>query len=204
MSRVGKHPVAVPQSVKIAIKNGVLSAEGPKGAAQMDLHAAVDVNFDEAARQINVALKEAGRLGVRETHHRRAMWGTTQRLITNIVVGVSDGYTKQLQVVGVGYTAKIEGKNLVLRCGFANEIRVPIPDNITVAPPEPANLAVTGAGQMPCVTLTMNSVDKQAIGQFAAAVRKVRPPEPYKGKGIRYMNEEVKRKAGKALAGAAG
>ena len=101
-------------------------------------------------------------------------------------------------------TAKIEGKNLVLRCGFANEIRVAIPDTITVAPPAPGNLAVAGSGQMPCVTLTMDSVDKQAIGQFAAAVRKVRPPEPYKGKGIRYMNEEVKRKAGKALAGAAG
>ena len=179
MSRVGKHPVAVPDTVKIAIKNGVLTAEGPKGAAQMALHAAVDVKFDEAARQINVALKDTSGLGVRETHHCNAMWGTTQRLITNIVVGVTDGYTKQLQVVGVGYTAKIEGKDLVLRCGFANEIHVPIPDNITVAPPEPGNLAVSGAGQMPCVTLTMNSIDKQAIGQFAAAVRKIRPPEPY-------------------------
>ena len=204
MSRVGKHPVAVPDSVKITIQDGVLAAEGPKGAAQMSLDSAVDVGFDEAARQITVALRDLSGLGVREVHHRRAMWGTTQRLITNIIVGVSDGYTKQLQVVGVGYNAKIDGKNLVLRCGFANEVRVAIPDNITVDPPESGNLAVSGAGQMPCVTVTMHSVDKQAIGQFAAAVRRVRRPEPYKGKGIRYMNEEVKRKAGKALAGAAG
>lgn len=204
MSRVGKDPVAVPKGVKVTIKDGVLSAEGPKGAAQMSLDAAVDVHYDEAAGQITVELKDVSGLGVRQVHHRRAMWGTTQRLITNIIVGVSTGYTKQLQVVGVGYTAKVEGKNLLLRCGFANEISVAIPDALTVDPPVPGNLAVAGAGQMPCITVTMHSADKQAIGQFAAAVRRVRPPEPYKGKGIRYMNEEVKRKAGKALAGAAG
>ena len=204
MSRVGKEPVAVPDGVKVTIKNGVLSAEGPKGTAQMTLDPAVDVNHDEAARQITVALKGLSGLGVRQVHQRRAMWGTTQRLINNIIVGVSVGYTKQLQVVGVGYTAKLDGNSLLLRCGFANEISVPIPDTIKVAPPEAGNLAVAGAGQMPCVTLTIHSADKQAIGQFAAAVRRIRPPEPYKGKGIRYLNEDVKRKAGKALAGAAG
>jgi large subunit ribosomal protein L6 len=204
MSRVGKEPVIVPEGVKVSIQGGVLSAEGPKGSAQMSLDASVDVAFDEAARQITVALADLGNIGIREARQQRAMWGTTQRLISNIIVGVTAGYTKQVQVVGVGYSAKVDGKNLLLRCGFANELCMPIPENITVDPPQPGNLAISGAGQMPCVTVTMHSVDKQAVGQFAAAVRRLRPPEPYKGKGIRYLGEDVKRKAGKALAGTAG
>jgi len=194
----------VPEGVKVDIQGGVLSAEGPKGSARMSLDASVDVAFDETARQVTVAPADLGNIGIREARQQRAMWGTTQRLISNIIVGVTAGYTKQVQVVGVGYSAKVDGKNLLLRCGFANELCMPIPENITVDPPESGNLAISGAGQMPCMTVTMHSVDKQAVGQFAAAVRGLRRPEPYKGKGIRYLGEEVKRKAGKALAGTAG
>ena len=204
MSRIGKIPISVPGGVEVSIKDGSLGVSGPKGSAQMPVSPAVRVTFDEAARQITVGQADMSAVGARDARKQRAMWGTVHRLIINMIAGVTEGYTKQLQVVGVGYNAKVEGQNLLLRCGYANELSVSIPENITVDPPASGNIAISGAGQMPCVTVTMHSVDKQAIGQFAAAVRHLRPPEPYKGKGIRYMNEEVKRKAGKALAGTAG
>lgn len=204
MSRIGTAPITVPDAVGVSINDGSLGVTGPKGSAQMLISPAVNVTFDEAAKQITVRQASTSGVSTRVVRKQRAMWGTTHRLITNMIVGVTEGYTKQLQVVGVGYNAKIDGQNLLLRCGFANELSMPIPENITVDPPESGNIMISGAGQMPCVVITMHSVDKQAIGQFAAAVRRLRRPEPYKGKGIRYMNEEVKRKAGKALAGTAG
>ncbi len=194
-------PVPIPDGVKVSLESGVIRAEGPKGSAELSLSDAVDVTVDDSAREVRVALRDMSGLSIRVARKQRAMWGTTQRLISNLIVGVHEGYTKQLQVVGVGYNAKVEGQTLVLRCGFANELRVAIPEGITVDPPESGNLTITGAGQAPCVNVKMHSVDKQAVGQFAAAVRSLRKPEPYKGKGIRYLDEEVKRKAGKALAG---
>jgi len=204
MSRIGAIPITVPDGVGVSINGGVIGVAGPKGSAQMPVGPAVNVTFDDAAKQITVRQAGMSGVGTRAARKQRAMWGTTHQLIANMIVGVTEGYTKQLQVVGVGYNAKVDGRNLLLRCGFANELSMPIPENVTVDPPEPGNIMISGAGQMPCVTVTMHSVDKQAIGHFAAAVRHRRPPEPYKGKGIRYMNEEVKRKAGKALAGTAG
>jgi len=203
MSRIGTVPITVPDGVDVSINGGSLGLAGPKGSAQMPISPAVNVTFDAAAKQITVRQADMSGVGTRAARKQRAMWGTTHRLITNMIAGVTEGYTKQLQVVGVGYNAKVDGQNLLLRCGFANELSIPIPENITVDPPASGNIMISGAGQMPCVTVTMHSVDKQAIGQFAAAVRRLRRPEPYKGKGIRYMNEEVKRKAGKALAGTA-
>ena len=200
MSRIGKTPVTVPDGVKVDIQDSRLALEGPKGSAEVPLDPAVKVTFDEGTRQIAVALGDLSGIGVREARTRRAMWGTARKLIANAVAGVTQGYTQQLQVVGVGYAARVEGRTLVLRCGFANELNVPIPDAITADPPEAGNIQISGIGQVPCTTLTFHGVNNQELGQFAAAVRGRRPPEPYKGKGIRYMNEEVKRKAGKALA----
>ena len=200
MSGIGKQPVPLPEGVQAAVSGDVLAVEGPKGKLEVRLHPAVEVTVDEAARELRCALRDAADAGAREVRFRRALWGTLRRLAANAVEGVTRGYTKQLKVVGVGYNARLEGQALVLRCGFANELTVPVPEGVTVDAPEAGNLMVSGIGQVPCVTLTFHSVDKQLLGQFAASVRRLRPPEPYKGKGIRYADEEVKRKAGKALA----
>ncbi|MFH1731092.1 MAG: 50S ribosomal protein L6 [Planctomycetota bacterium] len=204
MSRIGTTPITVPDGVGVSVGDSSIGVTGPKGSAQMAVSPAASVTFDAAAKQITVRQADMSGVGARAARKQRAMWSTTHRLIASMIAGVTEGYTRQLQIVGVGYNAKVEGRNLLLRCGFANELSIPIPENITVDPPESGNIMISGAGQMPCLTVTMHSVDKQAIGQFAAAVRHLRPPEPYKGKGIRYMNEEVKRKAGKALAGTTG
>jgi len=203
MSKTGKNPVALPEGVKVSLADGSLSVEGPKGKVAMRVHPLVSVVVDEKARQIRVAPREFEGRDPKKVSLQRAMWGTTRSLIANMVEGVTRGFTIQLQVVGVGYAARIDGKNLMLRCGFSNEIAVPIPEGVTVEPPKVDSLMITGVGQVPCTMLTMHSADKELIGQFAASVRAKRPPEPYKGKGIRYFGEEVKRKAGKALAAGA-
>lgn len=190
----------IPDGVKVSLQKGTLAMEGPKGKAELAIHPLVSVQVDEANRQILVAPRDRPSGKVKPPRQQRAMWGTVRKHIANMADGVTKGYTKQVQIVGVGYSAKIEGKNLLIRCGFANELTVPIPEGITVGPPATDSLMVTGIGQIPCTTLTFDGIDKQQVGQFAASVRRLRRPEPYKGKGIRYMNEEVKRKAGKALA----
>ena len=174
--------------------------EGPKGKTELAIDPLVSVKVDEANRQILVALRDLPGGQAKPSRQQRAMWGTSRKRIANMAEGVTKGYTKQVQIVGVGYGAKIEGKSLLVRCGFANELTVPIPEGITVSPPAADSFMVTGIGQIPCTTLTFEGIDKQLVGQFAASVRRLRPPEPYKGKGIRYTNEVVKRKAGKALA----
>ncbi len=203
MSKIGKNPIALPEGVKVSLADGALSVEGPQGKVVMRVHPLVSVAVDEHARRITVAPRELEGRDPKQARLQRAMWGTTRSLIANMVQGVAQGYTIQLQVVGVGYAARIEGKNLILRCGFSNEITVPIPDGVTVEPPKQDSLMITGVGQVPCTMLTLHSADKELIGQFAACIRAKRPPEPYKGKGIRYVGEEVKRKAGKALAAGA-
>ena len=203
MSRVGKVPVALPEGVKAALSGDILTLEGPAGKADLPVHPAVSVSIDETARRIVVALREATGINAREARKRSSMWGTTQRLIGNMIEGVTKGYTQQLQVVGVGYGARLEAGTLVIRCGYANEMKVPVPPGIKVDPPAAGNVMISGIGQLPCAILTFHSTDKWLIGEFAASIRRLRPPEPYKGKGIRYMGEEIKRKAGKALAAGA-
>jgi len=204
MSRIGKNPVPLPAGVKAALTGRTLAVQGPKGTAELAIHPLISVRVDEAGRRITVAPDDPRGRNPKEARLQRSMWGTTRKLIANMVHGVTEGYTREVQVVGVGYAARIDGKNLVLRCGYSHEIVVPIPDGITVDPPKPDSLMVSGVGQTPCTTLTFHGVDKQQVGLFAATVRQKRPPEPYKGKGIRYMGEEVKRKAGKALAAGTG
>jgi large subunit ribosomal protein L6 len=178
MSRIGNKPVSVPDGVKIDIAGNSITVEGKLGKLEWSFRPEVEVQFDSDAKQVTVSRSTDERL-------HRALHGLTRALISNMVVGVSEGYERRLEVVGVGYIAAINGNVLQLRVGFANEVQKPIPEGLDVTCPDQTHISVKG-------------IDKQLVGQFAAEVRAVRKPEPYKGKGIRYEGEQVRRKAGKA------
>jgi large subunit ribosomal protein L6 len=194
MSRIGRQPIAIPEGVDVVINDGTVEIKGPKGALTQDLPRGITVEHDEAGKSI-VVKKNA------DTHSIRALHGLTRALLNNMVVGVTAGFTKALEVIGVGYGAKVQGGNLVLSVGLTNPVPLPIPQGLQVAEPTTTNVAIPGVGSVPVTTIVITGVDKREVGQFAAAVRAARPPEPYKGKGIRYKGEEVRRKAGKAMAG---
>jgi len=180
MSRIGRKPVPVPASVKVSIVDSRIEVEGPKGKLSFAHRPEIGVAFDESARQLKVTRQDDERLS-------RSLHGLTRSLVANMVEGVTNGYTRKLEIVGVGYQAQIKKANtLALQVGYANQVVLEAPAGVTVAVPDPTHITISGA-------------DKQAVGQFAAVVRKVRPPEPYKGKGIRYEGEAVRRKAGKAF-----
>jgi large subunit ribosomal protein L6 len=179
MSRIGKIPVAVPDKVKVAVSGGEVAVEGPLGKLKQSFLPLVEVKFDEAAKKVLVTRKQ-------ESNQAKAVHGLTRALLQNMVEGVTKGYEKKLEIIGVGYLAAIQKNKLQLRVGFANEIHLPIPAGLTVTLPDQTHIVIKG-------------IDKQAVGQFAAEVRAVRKPEPYKGKGIRYDGEQVRRKAGKAV-----
>lgn len=176
MSRVGRQPVAVPSGVKVEVAGNKVLIEGPKGKLERVLRPEVAVNVDDG--QVTVTTKGSDRIS-------RSMHGLTRSLINNMVIGVKEGFEKKLEIVGVGYLAAIQGKQLQLRVGFANEINKEIPAGLDVTCPDQNHIVVQGC-------------DKQLVGQFAAEVRACRKPEPYKGKGIRYQGEFVKIKPGKA------
>ena len=177
MSRIGKKPVEVPAGVKVGISGCEISVEGPKGKLQFAHRPEIDVKYEESDKQV-VCSRDC------ENRQVRAYHGLTRALIQNMIVGVTDGYEKRLEIVGVGYLGAIEGDTLQLRVGFANELQKKIPKGLDVTCPDQNHVVVKG-------------VDKQQVGQFAAEVRALRKPEPYKGKGIRYEGEQVRRKAGK-------
>ena len=177
MSRIGKQPVALPAGVKVNITNRLVKVEGPKGKLEMTHHANIAVKLEGA--QVLVTRPNDDR-------ENRALHGLTRALINNMVVGVTQGYTKRLKVEGVGYQAVAKGKGVELMVGFANRPNFQPPEGITCAVPDPTTIVITGA-------------DKQAVGQFAAEIRASKKPEPYKGKGIRYENEVVRRKEGKSF-----
>jgi large subunit ribosomal protein L6 len=179
MSRIGKAPVQIPKGVKVAVNAGSLSVEGPLGKLEHRVHPAVAIAVDPAAATLSVTRSSDNRTA-------RSLHGLTRALVANMVEGVSKGYEKKLEIVGVGYLAAIQKNVLQLRVGFANELQVPIPPGLTVACPDQTHISIKG-------------IDKQLVGQFAAEVRALRKPEPYKGKGIRYEAEQVRRKAGKAV-----
>jgi large subunit ribosomal protein L6 len=180
MSRIGRKPVAVPANVKIAIADSTINVEGPKGKLTFTHRPEIGVRFDEAGRQILVTRSDDERIN-------RSLHGLTRSLVANMVQGVTAGYTKKLEIVGVGFQAQLKKANTVaLQVGYANQVVLEAPPGVTVAVPDPTHVTISGP-------------DKQAVGQFAAEVRMVRPPEPYKGKGIRYEGEFVRRKAGKAF-----
>jgi len=179
MSRIGKAPVSIPKGVKASVSGRTLVVEGPLGKLQHVLHPSVSVAVDAAAGTLQVNRDGDARIA-------RSVHGLTRALAANMVEGVSKGFEKKLEIVGVGYLAAIQKNVLQLRVGFANELQVPIPAGLTVTCPDQTHVTIKG-------------IDKQLVGQFAAEVRSLRKPEPYKGKGIRYENEQVRRKAGKAV-----
>ncbi len=179
MSRIGKAPVQIPKGVKVAIEAGTVRVEGPLGKLEQRLHPAVSVEVDQAGGALSVNRADDNRVS-------RSVHGLTRALVANMVEGVEKGFEKKLEIVGVGYLAAIQNNVLQLRVGFANELHVPIPKGLTVTCPDQTHVSIKG-------------IDKQQVGQFAAEVRALRKPEPYKGKGIRYENEQVRRKAGKAV-----
>jgi large subunit ribosomal protein L6 len=179
MSRIGKKPIPVPSGVKVNVAGRRIEVEGPQGKLDYEFRPEVDVTIGEGGNEVVVTRQS-------DERQTRAYHGLTRSLINNMCVGVSQGYEKRLEVVGVGYLAALAGNKLQLRVGFANEIHKEVPQGLDVKCPDQNHIVVKGA-------------DKQMVGQFAAEVRAVRKPEPYKGKGIRYEGEQVRRKAGKAV-----
>ncbi len=177
MSRIGKKPIAVPATVKVEIAGTKVSAKGPAGELAINVHPAMQIAVDGAV--INVGRPD-------DKRSSRALHGLTRSLIQNMVVGVVKPFEKKLEIQGVGYNASLAGGKLTLQVGFANKIVLEVPAGVKCEVPDPTHVLV-------------RSSDKQACGQFAAEIRAVRPPEPYKGKGIRYQDEFVRRKAGKAF-----
>lgn len=179
MSRIGKKPVAIPADVSVAISGQTLSVKGPAGELTLVAHPNMSLAEDAEAKAVTVTRPD-------DTRENRALHGLTRSLIQNMVDGVVKPFEKRLTIVGVGYNASLAGNKLSLQVGFANTVVLEVPDGVKCDVPAPTSVIV-------------RSPDKQAVGQFAANVRRVRPPEPYKGKGIRYENEQVRRKAGKAF-----
>jgi large subunit ribosomal protein L6 len=177
MSRIGKEPVAIPSGVEVTLTDGVLSVKGPKGTLTQALHP-----------DMTVAIGDDEVTVTRPNDHRenRALHGLTRSLIANMVQGVTEGYQRNLEIVGVGYRAAARGSNgLTIQVGYSHPVEVDAPEGIEFTVPTPTRIEVRGT-------------DKQAVGQIAANIRAIRKPEPYKGKGIRYEGEQVRRKAGKA------
>ena len=175
MSRVGKYPVEVPAGVTVAIVDGILSAQGKLGTMSLKLTKLVEATVEDN----KVTVRPVGTAAP-----ARMMWGTTRSLVASMVQGVSAGYTKVLEITGTGFRASVQGKNLVVNLGFSHDVVYPVPEGITITTPKPTVISVTG-------------VDKRQVGQVAAEIRSYRPPEPYKGKGVKYENEQIRRKEGK-------
>jgi large subunit ribosomal protein L6 len=183
MSRIGKQPVPYPTGVKVQVGEGKVRVEGPKGKLELAYHRNMNVQHDEGGKVIRVGRPDDERLN-------RALHGLTRSLIANMVEGVTKGFEKRLKIEGIGYQARLDKKMLVLTVGYANAVEMPPPEGVTVELPDPTTIVIKGP-------------DKQKVGQYAAEVRKVRKPEPYKGKGIRYEKEQVRRKEGKSFASGA-
>jgi len=175
MSRIGKQPVAIPGGVTAAIDGQEVKVKGPKGELK---HVLVDEVIAKAGDNgIEIAMRE-------DSKEARAMWGMSRTLVANLVTGVTDGFTRTLEITGVGYRAAVQGQNLQLQLGYSHDVNHPIPQGIQVQCPKPTEIVISG-------------IDKQQVGQVAAEIRRYRPPEPYKGKGVRYAGEYILRKEGK-------
>jgi large subunit ribosomal protein L6 len=175
MSRVGKYPVEVPAGVQVAIAGGIFTAKGKLGELKLPLTDRVEAAID--GNKVTVAPKN-------EESQSRMMWGTTRALIACMVKGVSEGYSKTLEITGTGYRAAVQGKNLEMNLGFSHPVVYPVPEGIKITCERPTSIKVEG-------------IDKRLVGQVASEIRSFRPPEPYKGKGARYVDETIRRKEGK-------
>ncbi|MGD2122345.1 MAG: 50S ribosomal protein L6 [Gemmatimonadota bacterium] len=175
MSRIGKMPVEVPKGVEVALKGRTFSAKGPKGNLSLDVHPEIEVEIDGTTIEVKRPSDQP---------RHKALHGLVRSLLANTVIGVSEGFSKTLEIVGVGYRADPAGNGIKIQVGYSHPIDFPAPDGVTLECPNQTTIVVSGA-------------DKQKVGQAAAEIRAFRPPEPYKGKGIRYQGEYVRRKAGK-------
>ena len=176
MSRIGRMPIAIPAGVDVTIDGSTITVKGPKGTLTRTVHSNMNVELDGAT--ITVSRPDDSKIN-------RSLHGLTRTLIANMVTGVNEAYKKELDVNGVGYRVQVQGKDLVMNLGFSHQVIMTAPEGITVECPTPNKIIVSGP-------------DKQKVGQFAAEVREKRPPEPYKGKGIKYVDEHIRRKEGKA------
>ncbi len=181
MSRIGKKPVPV-GAAKVSVAGQQVKVEGPKGKLDLNVHPAITVKMDDAKKELVVTRKD-------DERQSKALHGLTRALLANMVEGVLKGYSKNMEIQGVGYKAELKGKVLALSVGYANQVELEVPANLEVTLDGVTKILIAGA-------------DKQAVGEFAARVRRVRKPEPYKGKGIRFAGEKIKLKPGKAFAGA--
>ncbi|MCT2400152.1 50S ribosomal protein L6 [Novosphingobium mangrovi (ex Huang et al. 2023)] len=175
MSRIGKRPVAIPSGVTANIDNGVLSVKGPKGTLTMGLSDQVTYSVDDGA----IAVQPTS-----QTKQARSHWGMQRTLVANLVEGVTEGFSKVLEIKGVGYRAQVQGKKLKLQLGFSHDVDIDVPEGIEIKTPDQTTVEISG-------------IDKQKVGQVAAEIRRWRKPEPYKGKGIKYRGEYIFRKEGK-------
>ena len=175
MSRIGKKAITVPSGITANVEGQTVKVKGPKGALQVVLHDDVAVKLDGGEIKVDPRA---------ETKGARAQWGTSRTLIANLIAGVTKGFERRLEISGVGYRASVQGKNLQLALGYSHDIVYPIPEGITIATPRPVEIVISGS-------------DRQKVGQVAAEIREYRPPEPYKGKGIKYAGERIFRKEGK-------
>jgi large subunit ribosomal protein L6 len=175
MSRIGKKPVALPKGVTASVDGQTVKVKGPKGELSVKLVPEVSVSLDEHG--VTVAPRK-------DAEKASQMWGLSRTLVNNLVTGVTQGFTQKLEIQGVGYRAAVQGKNLNLQLGFSHDVVYPIPAGISIVSEKPTMISVSG-------------IDKQLVGQVAAEIRSWRPPEPYKGKGVRYEGEYVRRKEGK-------
>jgi large subunit ribosomal protein L6 len=175
MSRIGNKPVAVPSGVTANVEGQTVKLKGPKGALQVVLHDDVAAKVEDGSVRIDPRS---------ETKRARSLWGTSRTLVANLVTGVTKGYERRLEITGVGYRAGVQGKNLHIALGYSHDVVYPIPEGITIVTPKATEIVISG-------------IDKQKVGQVAAEIRDFRPPEPYKGKGVRYAGEYIFRKEGK-------
>jgi len=175
MSRIGKKPVTVPGGVTAQVNGQEVKVKGPKGELKHVLADAMVAKLEDGG--IDVAMRE-------DTKEARALWGMSRTMVANLIAGVTEGFTKKLEITGVGYRAAVQGSNLQLQLGYSHDIAFSIPQGIQIVCPKPTEIVITG-------------IDKQKVGQVAAEIRRFRPPEPYKGKGIKYAGEFILRKEGK-------
>jgi large subunit ribosomal protein L6 len=175
MSRIGKKPVPIPSGVTANVEGQTVKVKGPKGQLQVVLPDDVMVKLDNGEVKVDPR---------NETKRARSMWGTSRTLVNNLVTGVTKGYEKKLEITGVGYRAALQGKNLQIALGYSHDVIYAVPEGIAITTPKPTEILITG-------------IDKQKVGQVAAEIRGFRPPEPYKGKGVKYANEYIFRKEGK-------
>jgi large subunit ribosomal protein L6 len=175
MSRIGKRPVAIPAGVTANVAGQTVKVKGPKGALEVVLHDDVVVKLEDGKVKIDPRY---------ETKRARSQWGTSRTLVSNLIAGVTKGFEERLEINGVGYRAAVQGKNLQLALGYSHDVVFPIPEGITIATPKPVEIVISG-------------MDRQKVGQVAAEIREYRPPEPYKGKGVKYADERIFRKEGK-------